>query len=177
MAFLIILCVVGVFCGSYWSYKAWKPLIFTPKSEKIGITILGSFIGLLVGGISYLLIFFLPINCYWENYNPNVEPHGEVIIVPLRELPGTENYYITDADFNRHYCYYVIGENNYSYFFRVENADIEENLYAGVLEIQPYRLKNPIMRFFFIPVVDLNHYTLHLPNTSVYHEYNINSIN
>lgn len=176
MIFLIILAAAGLVVGIWLGIRETNYPCFK-KIQKFGTSFFLGIAMMVLFSTLYLLIGILPINVYLFSHPPITEPKGEIIRYTLRELPGTENSYITNSDFCGKYCYYVIDEHNFSHIIPEDNANIEFNLCAALVEEQPCQIKNPVLRFFFVPLfVDINEYTLYLPNIDIDYNYNVNNI-
>lgn len=169
-----ILCVIaaGAFCvySLVFEFYPWPPSIKYVVKHIPGI--IGSF---LLGAFAGLLIMALWSglgNAVFWNTDRTV---AEVRTYDMVTLPGTEGQYIANADKNDEHCYYAVVDNEKSMTMRCKYTTLQNGSIPQITETV-YNFKNPILRFFFVPILLPPTYVVEAPNINIDYDYMVNNV-
>lgn len=168
-----ILCIIvaGAFCvySLVFEFAPWPLSIKYILKHILGI--IGSF---LLGAFAGLLIMAL-----WSGIGSTIFWHAnrtaaEVRTYDMVTLPGTEGYYIANADKSDEHCYYVVLDNEKSMTMQCKYTTLQNGSTPQITETI-YNFKNPILRFLFIPILPST-YVIEAPNINIDYNYMVNNI-
>jgi len=169
-----ILCIIAA--GVFFTYSLvfefypWPPSIkYVVKHIPgiIGSFLLGAFAGLLM-----MALWSGLGNIVFWNADRTV---GEVRIYDMVTLPGTEGQYIANADKNDEHCYYAVVDNEKSMTMRCKYTNLQNSSIPQITETV-YNFKNPILRFFFVPILLPSTYIIEAPNINIDYDYMVNNV-